>query len=217
MNLTNILNDVKTLEHIVCIYNDNYVEVGKVHSDTDVSWTPMEKSELYDTISQSMQINKKVFFIMPKNILYFSAIQQMGIFYFSPQRRTLLFHKNESLNVPLPGMVFICHKKKVSVYCYKKAARPDENTVMYKNVLPNGCFNVCFGNVKMEPTYDNPQRLIDYIENRYFNASFTNENTYNILKGISDKNYYNFMKSIQSVKSFPKKMLIKESKLIQLI
>lgn len=202
------------LKGIISIYDQNgsvCTEYGEVTKMNGIVWKPFQTSKLFSEVEKMIRqdVKESVFYI-PKNVLAFSQKAKKIIFYTVPERRLVFFSfRKKGLNMFLPGLVFKVDNKTMSVYAFKKRGRPDMNTRLYHSPLPNGSTRFCFGNVKFNPDYSDPQKLIDYVISIYFNSSFTEESTYQML---GDKNVKRHYENLARRKKFPNDVLMKTNK-----
>lgn len=133
---------------------------GRVFSNTD-------KQRLAEVLVEDLRVNVELL-----NPYCLSAAQQTLMWY-RPRGRQSLRFQHETLECPLPSLVFLAHKGQLYVKAYKGERRPDANTPLTSAGMPNtnhfGSWCSGGNTVADFPT----QRDIERIEERFFLSPFT--------------------------------------------
>lgn len=127
------------------------------------------------------------------------------LMWFRPRANTKLCVAGVDYTVPLPSLLFLCHRGKLYVRAYKGNKRPDQDTELYSAGLPNlyqhGSW--CAGGNQL-PSHP-CQRDIEKIEAMFFESPFTHAGSEPLPGGALDMT--SWFGSLQNKRSFPTRSL----------
>ena len=124
--------------------------------------------------------------------------------WYRPRAKASICMHGKDLNVPLPNLVFLCHKGKLFVKAFKGTKRPNFDTDLFSSSLPNmyeqGSW--CSGGNRLpeHPT----QRDIAKIETMFFESPFTHSGS----EPFPGTTIDTWLETLQEKQSFPIKALI---------
>lgn len=127
------------------------------------------------------------------------------LMWYRPRQKTTVCVAGLEYSVPLPSLVFLCHRGKLYVRAYKGAGRPNGETLLLSAGLPNlyQSGSWCAGG-NLLPSHPT-QRDIERIEHLFFESPFTHPGSEPMPHGCKDMTEW--FCALQSKRSFPMKSL----------
>lgn len=104
------------------------------------------------------------------------ATSQETMMWYRPRSKRLINIMGKELEVPLPPLAFLLHRRQLHIVSFRGDKRPDSDTKLYTSGLPNVYLDGkwCSGGNVLPA---NPsQKDIETIENRFFMSPFTHWN-----------------------------------------
>lgn len=134
---------------------------GRVFSEQD-------KEELMNVLSSNLSRSMEL--LSP----YCLAQGTETLMWYRPRQKTTINVSGREVRVPLPSLVFLCHRRNLYVMAYRGNRRPDQDTRLFFCGLPNiqsEKGNWCAGGNRLP---EQPrQRHIESIERMFFESPFT--------------------------------------------
>jgi PRTRC genetic system protein B len=128
------------------------------------------------------------------------AASQETLMWYKPRSKQMVNIEGEEMEVPLPSLIFLLHRRQLHIVAYKGDRRPDGDTKLFGCGLPNVALdgNWCSGGNRMpaHPT----QSDIAGIEKRFFLSPFTHWGGCSP-KGAGDM--VQFFTDLKSKRSYP--------------
>lgn len=160
---------------------------GRVFSTRD-------KQQLLSLLSDNLNMSME---LLDEHCL---AASQETLMWYRPRGRQVVNIQGAEIEVPLPSLIFLLHRRQLHVVSYKGDKRPNRDTKLFAAGLPNiGCSgDWCSGGNRMPA---NPsQKDMEAIERRFFLSPFTHW-TADPVKGAGDMEQ--FFHDLSKKRSFP--------------
>ena len=127
------------------------------------------------------------------------------LMWYRPRAKAALCIAGVDYTVPLPSLLFLCHRGKLYVKAYKGTGRPHSETELYSAGLPNlyQLGSWCAGGNQL-PSHP-AQSDIDRIESMFFESPYTHSGSEPMPGGATDMAAW--FESLQDKRSFPGKLL----------